>query len=105
MRLVLTLIIGALGGMSATGPMTIAMVVFHRWLPSREKYPLPPREITKKAAQKLHLDRQLTEPAGTALTLVNHFAYGSACGAIYAGATGKIPVPFVVRGIIFGTIV
>jgi len=35
-------ILGFICGVVATGPMTAAMVLWHRWLPAREKYPLPP---------------------------------------------------------------
>ena len=55
-------------------------------LPARERYPLPPRELT---------DRALAPPPRLApdLTLVAHFAYGAGCGALLAAANprpGKI---------------
>ena len=59
MKMLLRLLVGALGGMSATGPMTIAMIWLHRILPTRERYSLPPREIIVHLAEKAGvLDRQ-----------------------------------------------
>ena len=46
MKMLLRLLVGALGGMSATGPMTIAMIWLHRILPTRHRYSMPPREIS-----------------------------------------------------------
>lgn len=37
------IILGAIFAVAATGPMTAAMVLWHRRLPARDKYPLPPR--------------------------------------------------------------
>lgn len=55
--------------------MTAAMRRLHARLPAKERYPLPPREIVDAAA---------APPAAAApdLTLVAHFAYGAACGAL-----------------------
>ena len=77
------LAIGAIAGFVATMAMTSAMRRLHRALPARERYPLPPREIT---------DRVLSPPAGIApdLTLAAHFAYGAGCGALLAAASPRI---------------
>ena len=77
------LAIGAIAGFVATMAMTRAMRRLHRRLPARERYPLPPREIT---------DRALAPPAGAApdLTLIAHFAYGAGCGALLAAANPKV---------------
>ena len=47
------LIIGALAGLTATTAMTAAMRRLHRQLPARERYPLPPREITERLAPRV----------------------------------------------------
>ncbi|MDQ0303619.1 hypothetical protein [Ancylobacter polymorphus] len=69
------LVLGALAGMAATLPMTMAMRRLHARLPAAQRYPLPPREITAKLPLL-----GLTPPTAT---LVHHFAYGSAAGAIF----------------------
>lgn len=69
------LVLGALAGMAATLPMTIAMRRLHARLPAAQRYPLPPREITAKLPLL-----GLTPPTAT---LLHHFAYGGAAGAIF----------------------
>ena len=68
---------GGLAGLLATLPMTVAMEVWHRWLPWRERYPLPPRQITMKLADAVGVKSRLNEPAREALTLGAHFSYGA----------------------------
>ncbi|HYD14539.1 MAG TPA: hypothetical protein VEC11_16960 [Allosphingosinicella sp.] len=77
------LIIGGIAGFVATMAMTSAMRRMHRRLPPRERYPLPPRELT---------DRVLAPPPSLApdLTLAAHFAYGAGCGALLAAANPRM---------------
>ena len=73
---------GALAGLAATIPMTIAMEMLWRRLPRHERYPLPPREI---------IDRILPPRTGAVLgergsrnaTLIAHFSYGAAVGSLF----------------------
>jgi hypothetical protein len=74
------LIAGAIGGIVGTAAMTAAMRRLHRRLPARERYPLPPREITERTTPGA------SEAASADLTLVNHFGFGAAAGALMAGA-------------------
>jgi uncharacterized membrane protein YagU involved in acid resistance len=77
------LVIGGIAGFVATMAMTSAMKRLHARLPAKERYPLPPREIT---------DRVLAPPPALApdLTLALHFAYGAGCGALIAAANPRI---------------
>ncbi|HYI47104.1 MAG TPA: hypothetical protein VEX35_01450 [Allosphingosinicella sp.] len=77
------LVIGGIAGFVATMAMTSAMRHLHKRLPGKERYPLPPREI---------VDRVLDPPAAAApdFTLIAHFAYGAACGALIAAANPRI---------------
>ena len=77
------LAIGAIAGFVATMAMTAAMRRLHARLPAKERYPLPPRELT---------DRVLAPPAGLApdLTLAAHFAYGAGCGALLAAVNPRM---------------
>lgn len=70
------IVLGAIAGFAATLPMTMAMRRLHRALPRQERYPLPPREISEDMP-KLGL------PASSA-TLLHHFLYGGATGALFA---------------------
>lgn len=78
-------ILGYICGVVATGPMTAAMILWHRRLPASERYPLPPREITGAVVDKAGISA--TAEQLSAATLVAHFAYGGAAGGLY----GLIP--------------
>ena len=77
-----SLLEGAVAGLAATAPMTLLMAAAHRLLPRRQRYELPPAEITGAALRATGLLRG-SELAGTAETLASHFAYGAAAGAVY----------------------
>ncbi len=82
-------LLGALAGLAATGPMTLAMKLMHERLPRGERYPLPPRQVTEGLAEKAGVNRHLDEEGRETATWVSHFAYGAACGALYGAASGK----------------
>lgn len=84
---------GALDGFIATVPMTAVMFGAQRLGLLGE---LPPKKITRKALDALHVGR--TRETTKALTGVNHLAFGAGCGALYAMfapgtrvATGALP--------------
>lgn len=83
----LRIVFGAICGVVATGPMTAAMIAWHRRLPEREKYPLPPREITGEVLAKAGV--QTSAEAAHAATALAHFAYGGAAGAVYGLCAGR----------------
>lgn len=98
------LLLGAIAGIVATGPMTAAMVLMHRRLPLRERYPLPPREITMKLARESGVASKLSSDTRSAATLLSHFAYGAVCGAIYTASVDPRPRA-VEKGLLFGLLV
>ncbi|MCA1408424.1 hypothetical protein I6F26_30845 [Ensifer sp. IC3342] len=69
---------GALAGLAATMAMTIAMTRLHALLDSRERYPLPPREIIEQTGLADG------EENARAATLAAHFGFGAVVGAIFA---------------------
>ena len=83
MKLGSRLVIGAMAGLVGTMAMTSAMARLHRRLPQPERYPLTPREIVDST-----LDVEEEESARD-LTIVSHFAYGAACGAIVAAVDSR----------------
>jgi uncharacterized membrane protein YagU involved in acid resistance len=99
------LIIGALSGLAATVPMTLAMEAMHRYLPSREQHPLPPRLIIDEVVEEAGVDRQLDEEDRQRLTWVGHFSYGAAAGALYAPLAGGVGLPAVADGVLYGLMV
>ena len=96
-------ILGAICGVVATGPMTAAMVSWHRRLPAREKYPLPPGEITGAILEKAGVAATAEETSAAALAA--HFAYGGVAGGLYGLIPpGKLREPFA-SGAVLGLLV
>lgn len=96
-------ILGAICGVVATGPMTAVMVLWHRRLPTRERYPLPPREITGAVAGKAGV--ALDAEAISVATLIAHFSYGGMAGGLYGLLSGaKVPQPET-AGLLMGLLV
>ncbi len=98
-------LVGALGGISATGPMTIGMVWLHRRLAPQHRYSLPPREITMKLMEALGIQKKLGREARAAFTLVNHFGYGAAAAILYSLIESRVPASSLSKGPIFGALV
>ncbi len=97
--------IGAAAGLAGTVPMTAAMLLMHRYLPLQQRSSLPPRKIAMDVARRLGVRRHMNAPERTAATLVAHFAYGAGAGAVYGAVSRRIPLPGVVKGIVYGTLV
>jgi hypothetical protein len=73
------MLLGAIAGVVGTAAMTAAMRALHRRLPPGERYPLPPREITERV-----LPHGASEQTRRTSTIVSHFGYGAAMGALFA---------------------
>ncbi len=94
---------GAVAGCVATAPMTLAMVKMHQQLPAHEQYPLPPREIIEEVTEKVNLNDDLNEKEKFSLTMLSHFGYGAATGAIYNLGLEKMDIqPSVANGVVYG---
>ena len=96
---------GAAAGLAATVPMTAAMQLMHRQLPAHERYPLPPRRITMRAADKAGVRAHLDEPERLGLTLAAHFGYGSAVGALFGLVAPRRAAEAAAAGAGFGLLV
>lgn len=95
--------VGAVAGLLATVPMTLAMELLRRRLPRHERHPLPPKQITMRAARRLGVRPARAEPAREVLTLVAHFGFGAAAGTMYAPLARRVrAVPPLVCGIAYG---
>jgi uncharacterized membrane protein YagU involved in acid resistance len=98
-----TALIGALAGIAATAAMTIAAGAMFRRLPRAERYPLPPREITAKVAERAGIDQHLSERQRVDAALGLHFSYGAAAGALYADLVQRRPaLPPALAGTAYG---
>jgi uncharacterized membrane protein YagU involved in acid resistance len=101
----LRLVLGFICGIVASGPMSVVMVLLHRRLPERERYPLPPREITTKAIEQVAEPDKIDPAMRSVLTWLAHFGYGGAAGALYAEVERRLPGRASVRGLLFGLLV
>jgi uncharacterized membrane protein YagU involved in acid resistance len=95
---------GFVSGLVATGPMTAAMTALHRRLPPPERYALPPGEIVGKIAEETGGDA-LPRDARSAATVLAHYGYGGAAGALYTLLDRRIDAPPVAKGVGFGLLV
>jgi putative membrane protein len=97
---------GAVAGFTATIPMTVVMLTLHRrGLPERQRYSLPPRRITMRAAGKARVRHWMDESDRTAATYAAHFGYGTATGAVYGALAPAVPGNALVKGTSYGLIV
>jgi uncharacterized membrane protein YagU involved in acid resistance len=101
----LRLVLGVICGVAATGPMSVAMVLLHRRLPARERYSLPPREITTRAVEGVAETNEIDPSTRSAITWLAHFGYGGVAGAIYAATERRLPGGVAARGPLFGLLV
>jgi uncharacterized membrane protein YagU involved in acid resistance len=102
MSLLKILVSGAVAGFAATFPMSAVMLVGREFLPEREQYLLPPSQIVSQVAQKVGVEEAKAGPEHTLIAAVSHFAYGAACGAVYAALPHRIlPLP-ALKGSLFG---
>lgn len=93
---------GALAGCAATVPMTLVMTALFKRLPPEEQYALPPGEITAKLTEEAGLEDHVDKSTHDALTLLSHFGYGAAAGAVYAPLANRLPLPPLLGGAVFG---
>ena len=99
------ILLGALAGLAATAPMTLAMKLMHEQLPPEEKYPLPPRQVTEGLAEAAGVNEHLDEEEREAATWVSHFAFGAASGALYGALSGRVGRHAALAGAGFGVAV
>ncbi|MBV8822702.1 MAG: DUF1440 domain-containing protein [Chloroflexi bacterium] len=95
---------GAIAGLIATGPMTVFMLATQRLLPKGHQYALPPEIITGELASRMNVRPHLNKPELLGATLVSHLGYGAGMGMLYSPLS-KIPLPSVIKGILFGVTV
>jgi uncharacterized membrane protein YagU involved in acid resistance len=93
---------GAIAGAAATIPMSWAMEVMHRLLPSHERQPLPPREITERVTEAAGVKDRLSDGQRLWLSLAAHVGYGAAVGALYQAVGPKAKVSPLLKGPAYG---
>ena len=93
---------GAGAGLLATFPMTVFILTAWKRLPAREKYPLPPRLITRKLVKEANPPVRLNDRQLTALTLFLHFLFGALTGSLYGIFEDRISLNRNIKGSLMG---
>lgn len=96
---------GAIAGAIATIPMTLFMLAMQRLLPNWQKYALPPERITDQIAKRLGLKKHMDKQERVGVSLMSHFGYGASMGSFYSSLANRIPLPAVLKGMLFGLLV
>jgi uncharacterized membrane protein YagU involved in acid resistance len=96
------LLISAAAGVVATVPMTITMEELHRVMPGEHDGPLPPREVTEGVVERLDAEREMGEEQLERMTLLLHYAFGGAAGAVFPLIAPRGLVPAVGAGMVYG---
>ena len=100
-----TLIDGAIAGFIATVPMSLVMLALQRMLPPQRQSPLPPSEITERAAKRADVETAAQDPWHDLLTLISHFGFGATVGSLYGPLAQRAPFPKFASGFLFGLVV
>ena len=100
--LVRSVLAGSAAGCVATAPMTAVMEGVRRLLPPDQQDPLPPRQITERAAQAVGVDDDLTEGQKEVATAAAHFGFGASAGAAYGLVAPHLPFGPVGNGVGYG---
>ena len=93
---------GLVAGLSATVPMSAAMGILQAIAPPSERYPPYPYLITARVAEKLGLARHMSRECIASVALVAHFGYGASAALPYAFLAPKLPMPGMLRGMLYG---
>jgi uncharacterized membrane protein YagU involved in acid resistance len=96
---------GSLAGLIATVPMTIFMLAVQYLLPHWQQYALPPERLTDTFVRWLGLKKHMGKPQLLGASFVSHLGFGAAMGAIYGPLTRIVPLPSVLKGMVFGSVV
>lgn len=80
--------------------MTVALFKLFEQLPPSERSPLPPSTLTTQSVDAT----PVRTPSGLLpdLSMANHFAYGAACGLIYAALPDALKRKPALSGLAFG---
>lgn len=101
-------LIGALAGMIASIPMAGVMMGLDRALPGRKRAwweiwkPLPPKLITRRMTRRVGIN--LANRPGKKwdlATWLSHLGYGAAAASLYPVITRPLPIPHILRGMLF----
>ncbi len=104
------LLAGALAGMIAAVPMALVMAGLNKFMPAprgprswlSKLTPLSPKQITNRLAARTGLTRVVRPGRKWGVpTWLAHLGYGAAAASLYPVVTRPLPIPGVLRGMVF----
>jgi hypothetical protein len=97
---------GSLAGLAATAPMSLAMRTGEKLIPVHDKGHLPPRQVTEGLLRKLGLRKFLDREHRETASLLAHYGFGAAAGALLGATTARTTsIPKPVTGAAVGVLV
>ena len=96
---------GAVGGLAATLPMTLSMLLMRALMPWHERYDLEPQLVTESTAKRLRLQRLLGRHQRQTISMMLHFGFGAAAGSIFGLSARLLALPLALGGVIYGLLV
>lgn len=93
---------GAVGGFAGTIPMTLTMELLRRLPDGRVRSRFTPRRVAMGVAEKAGVRKHLDEPSRVGVTLVGHFAFGTAVGSLFPVTAQRLRWPVAAQGAVFG---
>jgi putative membrane protein len=88
-----SLVKGCLAGLIATAPMTWTMHSTQRLVPRRNRWRLPPEQITQRILAKWGVRTELDHRDREAAATAAHYAFGAAAGALIAPLADRTDLP------------
>jgi hypothetical protein len=82
------LCVGLAAGLAATAPMTLLIRYWHRRLPPRQRYGLPPDRVAGEVLRELHA-QPTSEVHQTAAARAAHYLFGATMGGAFAAGAGQ----------------
>lgn len=89
---------GTVAGLVATLPMTAVMEGIRRLLPPEEQDPVPPRQVTERAAEAAGVADDMTEGEKETATALAHLGFGASAGTLYGLLAPHLPLGPVAGG-------
>lgn len=93
---------GIWSGVMATGSMTAALFYLNRSIDTEEEKPLPPAMLSNDFLDTLGIADKLTSAQRENFTMISHFGYGAACGALYSLLSSQYKSNPLLKGTLFG---
>lgn len=96
---------GAWAGILATGPMTMVLMKSQEERPELRGRAHAPAALTADLTRGVLPRRRMSDGRKADLTLLAHFAFGAAAGALFGLAAGRLPGRAKTQGAAFGLLV